>query len=315
MRSASSLPASTPCKREGIEIALGFTANVNVELALATLQETVTVSGESPIIDTTATRIQQNFKLEQLQSIPNGRDMWALLAVTPSVQMGRIDVGGNRAGTQTGYSAYGQQRPGARADRRHQHDRRHRRRRLLLRLRVARRGVPRHERPVAPRCRTPACSPSSSRRSGSNQFQGEYHVDWYNNAMQGSNIPDEYTAPTAFNNAPIRAHSNEIDRYYDHDINVGGPIAQGQAVVLRHLSQAVQRRGAAELPVRQDLRHQAVERGRQGHLSDQPEEQADRLLPVGPEEAAEPPAVRRPTPIVSPEQTLQAGLGQLGLQG
>jgi hypothetical protein len=33
--------------------------------------------------------------------------MWALLAVTPSAQMTRIDVGGNRAGTQTGYAAYG----------------------------------------------------------------------------------------------------------------------------------------------------------------------------------------------------------------
>ena len=90
-------------KRSGISISLGFTANVNVELALATLQETVTVSGASPMIDTTATRTVQNFKLEQLQSMPNGRDMWALLAVTPAVMMSRIDVGGNRAGTQTGY--------------------------------------------------------------------------------------------------------------------------------------------------------------------------------------------------------------------
>ena len=95
-------------KREGIAISLGFTANVNVELALATLQETVTVSGASPVIDTSATRVQQNFKMEQLQSIPNGRDMWALLAVTPGVAMNRVDVGGNRAGTQQGYAAYGQ---------------------------------------------------------------------------------------------------------------------------------------------------------------------------------------------------------------
>src|ERR687897_3769631 len=94
-------------KRSGISITLGFTAQVNVELALATLQETVTVSGASPVIDTSTTRVQQNFKMEQLQSIPNGRDMWALLAVTPAVQMSRIDVGGNRAGTQTGYRAYG----------------------------------------------------------------------------------------------------------------------------------------------------------------------------------------------------------------
>src|SRR5262245_65368644 len=34
-------------RREGIQLSLGFTANVNVELALATLQETVTVTGES----------------------------------------------------------------------------------------------------------------------------------------------------------------------------------------------------------------------------------------------------------------------------
>src|SRR5687767_12927306 len=54
-------------KRSGIQISLGFVANVNVELALATLQETVTVSGASPVIDTTSTRVQQNFKMEQLQ--------------------------------------------------------------------------------------------------------------------------------------------------------------------------------------------------------------------------------------------------------
>jgi hypothetical protein len=73
------LPGFNTVNREGIQISLGFTANENVELALATLQETVTVTGESPIIDTSATRTVQNFKLDQLQSIPNSRDMWALL--------------------------------------------------------------------------------------------------------------------------------------------------------------------------------------------------------------------------------------------
>src|SRR5688500_9113156 len=48
-------------KRSGIQITLGFTANVNVELALATLQETVTVSGASPVIGNSQKRGQQNF--------------------------------------------------------------------------------------------------------------------------------------------------------------------------------------------------------------------------------------------------------------
>jgi Carboxypeptidase regulatory-like domain len=44
-------------KRDGIEITLGFTAQLNVELGLATVQETVTVSGASPVIDTSTTRV------------------------------------------------------------------------------------------------------------------------------------------------------------------------------------------------------------------------------------------------------------------
>jgi hypothetical protein len=212
-------------KRSGISITLGFTAQVNVELALATLQETVTVSGASPVIDTSTTRVQQNFKMEQLQSIPNGRDMWALLAVTPSVQMSRIDVGGNRAGTQTGYTAYG----------------------MSGQVRVLIEGINTTEGTggagfyfdyasleeaflgtsgQSAEMPNPGVQSQFIARSGSNQFQGEYHLDWYNSSLQGSNIPDEYTAPTAFNNSPIREHSNEIDRYYDHDINAGGPIVK-----------------------------------------------------------------------------------------
>ena len=64
------------------------------------------MNGNSPIIDTSATSVVQIFKLDQLQSLP-GRDMWALLAATPGVGMARIDVGGNRAGQATAYTAYG----------------------------------------------------------------------------------------------------------------------------------------------------------------------------------------------------------------
>jgi hypothetical protein len=93
--------------REGIRVTLGFNAQVNVQLGVATLQETVTVSGESPVIDTSATRVQTNYDQQQLASIPNARDMWSLLATTPSVTLNRVDVGGATMGTQTTYFAYG----------------------------------------------------------------------------------------------------------------------------------------------------------------------------------------------------------------
>jgi hypothetical protein len=204
-------------RREGIQITLGFTANVNVELTLATLQETVTVTGESPVIDTSTTRVQQNFKLEQLQSIPNARDMWSLLAVTPAVQMARIDVGGNRAGTQTGYQAYG----------------------FTGQVRVLIEGINTTEGTggagfyfdyssleevflgtsgQSAEMPNPGVQSQFIAKSGGNQFQGEYYLDWYNNALQASNIPQ------ATIDRGIREGSNEIDRYYDTAVQAGGPI-------------------------------------------------------------------------------------------
>ncbi len=94
-------------KREGIRVTLGFTATVNVELAVASLQESVTVTGESPVVDTQATRITTNFDAKQLANMPSARDYWAILAESPGVALTRIDVGGSAAGTQTGYIVYG----------------------------------------------------------------------------------------------------------------------------------------------------------------------------------------------------------------
>src|SRR5216117_3729480 len=91
---------------EGIRVGLGFTATVNAELKVAALTETVTVSGQSPVVDITSTKTSTNFDAKELASLPSARDFWSILAATPAIQMQRIDIGGSAAGTQTGYSAY-----------------------------------------------------------------------------------------------------------------------------------------------------------------------------------------------------------------
>src|SRR5918993_1424824 len=88
--------------REGIVVNIGFTATINVQLQVATLAETVTVTGASPVVDTQNTNIQTNFTQEMIRSLPNARDIWALIAVAPGTTMNSYDVGGSRAGTQTG---------------------------------------------------------------------------------------------------------------------------------------------------------------------------------------------------------------------
>src|SRR5262252_4043407 len=92
--------------REGIRVGLGFTATVNIELKIASLAESVTVSGQSPVVDVATTKTSTNFDSQQLAALPNARDFWSILAAAPAIQRQRIDVGGSAAGTQTGYSTY-----------------------------------------------------------------------------------------------------------------------------------------------------------------------------------------------------------------
>lgn len=94
-------------RNEGIRVSLGFTATVNAELKVASLQESVTVTGQSPVVDTSTTQIGNTFDAKQLSALPTSRDYFSLLAGSPAVQMSRIDVGGSTNGTQQGFVVYG----------------------------------------------------------------------------------------------------------------------------------------------------------------------------------------------------------------
>jgi hypothetical protein len=94
-------------RNEGIRIGVGFTATVNAEMKVATLEESVTVTGQSPVVDTSATQIGNTFDAKQLSALPTSRDYFSLLAGSPAVQMNRIDIGGSTNGTQQGFTVYG----------------------------------------------------------------------------------------------------------------------------------------------------------------------------------------------------------------
>lgn len=94
-------------RNEGIRVSLGFTATVNAELKVASLQESVTVTGQSPVVDTSATTVGTTFSAQQLAALPTSRDYFSLLAQSPAIQMARIDVGGSTNGTQQAFVVYG----------------------------------------------------------------------------------------------------------------------------------------------------------------------------------------------------------------
>lgn len=93
--------------RDGVIVTVGFNAQVSVQLGISTVQETVTVTGESPIVDTRNTGTKQTFTNELLQSIPSARDPWVILQQTAGIAMDRENVGGNQSGQQSNYVSRG----------------------------------------------------------------------------------------------------------------------------------------------------------------------------------------------------------------
>jgi carboxypeptidase family protein/TonB-dependent receptor-like protein len=92
---------------EGIHITAGFSAQVNAQLGVSTVQETITVTGASPIIDTKEVGTKTTFTQDVLQSIPSARDPWVIIQQTAGVAMDRENIGGNQSGQQSNYVSRG----------------------------------------------------------------------------------------------------------------------------------------------------------------------------------------------------------------
>ena len=80
---------------------------INVDMGLASLEETVTVVGGTPIVDVKDTGIGNNVTEEYMQSIPSARDPWVMLEHTAGMQMSQQNIGGSASGQQQGFRAYG----------------------------------------------------------------------------------------------------------------------------------------------------------------------------------------------------------------
>jgi Carboxypeptidase regulatory-like domain len=101
------LAGFTQVKRQDVRVIINQTLSVDLQMQVATLQETVTVTGASPVVDTSTTAMGTNFTKELLTEIPNARDVWAAMAQAPGIQMTAFDVGGSNTGNQSGFRSYG----------------------------------------------------------------------------------------------------------------------------------------------------------------------------------------------------------------
>ena len=83
-------------KREGIVLTSDFTATVNADLRVGAMEETVTVTGESPLIDTQSVTQKKSLTHEAIDGLPTGRSFQNLSVLVPGVQtsLASQDVGG-----------------------------------------------------------------------------------------------------------------------------------------------------------------------------------------------------------------------------
>ena len=97
------LPGFSTVRREGVELSGAFTATIDAAMPVGALEEAITVTGESPIVNVESARREQVVNRELLSAIPSARTYQTMIGLAPGVNAGGTqDVGGlNSPATRT----------------------------------------------------------------------------------------------------------------------------------------------------------------------------------------------------------------------
>ena len=88
------LPGFSSVKREAIQITGSFTATVNAEMRVGSVEETITVTGETPTVDVQSVAQQRVIGKAEIDALPTGRTPYGVAVLTPGIVTNQIDVGG-----------------------------------------------------------------------------------------------------------------------------------------------------------------------------------------------------------------------------
>jgi hypothetical protein len=104
------LPGFNTVRREGIALTANFTATVNIDMPLGALEETITVSGEAPVVDIRNVRTQTTVDRETLTSLPTTGRMgqYATLLVGATLEASTLHDVGGVAGERGQFGVHGQ---------------------------------------------------------------------------------------------------------------------------------------------------------------------------------------------------------------
>ena len=88
-------------------VTAGQNVNLSFGMKVATVEETVTVTAETPVVDTKKVGTSTTLTNAELSQTPQSRDPWAVLKTVPGVLVDRVSIAGNEAGQQSVFAAKG----------------------------------------------------------------------------------------------------------------------------------------------------------------------------------------------------------------
>lgn len=88
------LPGFQTVELAAVIVRADATSRADLRLEVGALEETITISGQTPLLDTRAVVRRVSISTEELQELPNRTDVWSIARVAPGIIVDRIDVGG-----------------------------------------------------------------------------------------------------------------------------------------------------------------------------------------------------------------------------
>ena len=101
------LPGFQTFKRDALDLPANFTATINADMKVGALEESVTVSGASPVVDTSSNVKSQVLNREVLDAVPSAKTIQSLGQLVVGVNLSSPDVAGSRAMQQTYFAVHG----------------------------------------------------------------------------------------------------------------------------------------------------------------------------------------------------------------
>ena len=218
------LPGFSQVVREGLEVTTNFTATVNAALRVGALEETVTVSGASPVVDVQQVVRRTVITDELIDTLPTARNFWDFSSTIPGMTIrasnrpASQDVGGT-AGQRARISLHGSKFND-------------------MNQQIA--GMPTsipHQGGTTPYTPNPAEAEEFSfelggksvetatggprvnmiPKEGANVFSGSFFANYSNRALQSDNVTD------SLRNRGL-GKGNEMEKIWDVNPGFGGPI-------------------------------------------------------------------------------------------